>query len=78
MNEQFAIMVENKSTPTKLYNSLIEAQVEAKRLCIKERSKVLAEQVLALWPLPKLSTTTLAAQDIPGGPVEAGEQVDGD
>ena len=48
MNEQFAIMVENKSTPTKLYNSLIEAQVEAKRLCIKERSKVYILKVIQI------------------------------
>jgi hypothetical protein len=50
--EKFVVMVEGRNAPTKLHDTYESAEIEAKRLCEKERKNAYVLKVVSLIELP--------------------------
>jgi hypothetical protein len=59
VSEGFAVMVSDKQTPTKLYAEFIEAEAEAKRLCIKEHKTTWVLKAVAIYEVGEVKKTEL-------------------
>ena len=60
IEKQYAVMVEGKQTPSKLYTDVIEAHKEAERLAVETRKTVYVLLAISKVELNDVKITSLA------------------